>query len=395
MGPWVVAAVALAIAVYFFFAHSAAAEKLAALEKQSGSGSGSGSSAPSSSPSLIAPPAERSAAAVARSGKKDEEKQKKAREAAEQLEKRTAELAELKEKLKEAKKKLHDERETVRPEEIAKAVVKAEKEALAKAEQAEKDASDSKLEVARLAAELEAAKAAAKKGFRAERPVEAPVAAPAPAPAPVVAAAPAAPAAPAPSLKTREPTTVEEIRMAELERLATKAGERARAAEKLAEERLQALESQQKRGDNVQKVNMVSKAELESFRARLNQSEKRLARAMLENDRLRVLVFKTGRVEEMEQARNEAAAEVEAGKAPTAEQLAVLDGPQYDRINRGPRKGPRHEKHDKKAADAAAPGAAAAPVAEAAPAVAAEAPKPAEAAPVAEAKAPESGATPA
>lgn len=206
----------------------------------------------------------------------------------ETLEARTKELAEVKEKLHGAKKRLHDEKGSKRNHEIEHAKAEVEREAQAQIEAARKAAAEAQLEVKRLQAELETARGKKRPDSKIEARVDLTK--------PDAAPADAKPEAPRPP---RELTQVEQDRIALLEKQAVKQAERVKQLEEDAKR-------QQRRAENTDKAYKVAKSELELTKSKMTGIEKRLNRSLLELDTLRQKAFKAGLVNEIVTAQAEA-----------------------------------------------------------------------------------------
>src|SRR5215813_7105013 len=219
----------------------------------------------------------------------------------------------LRSELKQAKKRLHDQREEERGgQDLAKARADVERSASQQLEAVRSELAAALAEVTRVKNEAEA--------FRTRKPAvaaPAPVAPPPPAPA-------QAPAPPEPARRFRELSDTDREKMERLEHLANR--ERARAQDLGAEVR-----RLKGRAETQARVYTVTKGELDLLKDKFKALEKRLNRTLLERDllkrALRDLEKKSGLVAE----RTELSAEEAAASDRSVEERAAAEAAELAR----------------------------------------------------------------
>jgi chromosome segregation ATPase len=267
------------------------------------------------------------AAPVSRTGP-DPELDRKRRE----VEELKSTVAELRGELKQARKKLHDQRTSNKDgADLVKARAEVERGASQQLEVVRSELASALAEVGRLKSEAEA--------FRTRRPTAAP------APAPVAPAPAAAPPAPEPR-RFRELSDTDREKMERLEHLANR--ERSRAQELSAEVR-----RLKGRTETQGRVYTVVKGELDLLKDKFKALEKRLNRTLLERDLLRRAIRDLEKKSGLSADRTELTADEVAASDRSVEERAAAEAAEIARRTRPPDPAPEPE--------AASPGGEAAP----------------------------------
>lgn len=253
--------------------------------------------------------------AAARSGP-DPELERRRREADELK----ASVAELRSELKQARRKLHEQREADRDgADLAKARADVERSASQQLEAVRGELASALAEVSRLKGEADA--------FRTRRPAPAREAAP-PAPAPTAAVATVPPPAPEPR-RFRELSDTDREKMDRLEHLANR--ERSRAQELSAEVR-----RLKGRTETQARVYTVIKGELDLLKDKFKALEKRLNRTLLERDLLRRAIRDLEKKSGLAADRTELTADEVAASDRTVEERAAAEAAEIARRTRPP-----------------------------------------------------------
>ena len=258
-------------------------------------------------------PAAASAAPAGRSGP-DPEVERRRRE----VEELKTTVADLRGELKQARKKLHDHRESEKGgADLVKAREQVERTASQQLEVVRSELASALSEVTRLKNEAEA--------FRTRRPAPH-----SPAPAPTPAPAPAAPPPPAPEPRRfRELSDTDREKMERLEHLANR--ERSRSQELFAEVR-----RLKGRTETQARVYTVIKGELDLLKDKFKALEKRLNRTLLERDLVRRAIRDLEKKSGLAADRTELTADEVAASDRSVEERAAAEAAEIARRTRPP-----------------------------------------------------------
>jgi hypothetical protein len=224
-------------------------------------------------------------------------------------------VAELRGELKQAKRKLHDQRaEEKGGQDLVKARAEVERSASQQLEIVRSELAVALAEVARLRAESEA--------FRGRKPAPPPPAATAPVPAPVPAPPAAAPEPPV--RRFRELSDTDREKMERLEHLANR--ERSRAQELTAEVR-----RFKGRAETQARVYTITKGELDLLKDKFKALEKRLNRTLLERDLMRRAIRDLEKKSGLFAARTELTAEEAAASDRSIDERAAAEAAELAR----------------------------------------------------------------